>query len=171
MGCRASLFCKAGECICCMSLKAGWTWTLSLLSGCFQDCMRAVFKCCLNWTRLEGRGCHLAVTYIVHLHIRYLIKVIVLSNNHVAFDLDISQMLLKGLHTYNCLWQWWLFSQSQGVISDLLSLTYTHTHTTVDIQWWISFCSILKETCNFYESQVRWVPLPGHTLSPDRSLL
>ena len=76
----------------------------------------------------------------------------------------------KVLHTNNCLWQRWLVSQSQGVISDLLILDL-HTHTTVDIQCWISFCSILKETCNFYESQVRWVPLPGHTLSPDRSLL
>ena len=143
---HANLF---GECSCCMILKVGWTWTLSLLSGCFQDHIKAVFKCCLNWTqrwtRLVGRGCHLAVMYICTIvcYHCYTSDIFLKSefdwplNSQVTF----SQMFLKGPAHLQLFTTTMAFSQSQGAISDILILdlhlhVLTHNVDFLVIQFW-----------------------------------
>ena len=141
---HADLF---GECSCCMILKAGWTWTLSPLSACFQDHIKAVFKCCLNWTqcrtRLVGKGCHLAVMYIDVYHCATIAIHQISSWSQSLIDVwgtklpliwTFHRCFLKVLHTYKCLRQWWLFPKVKVQSVTFSSLTYSYMcwHTVLN---------------------------------------
>ena len=118
-------------------------------------CMKAVFKCCLNWTRLEGRGCHLAdttCTIAVHLHIRYLIKVRVWSNNHVATD---ASQRSAHLHLFMTVMAFFPKSRCNQWPSYPWP-THTHTHTQLltysgeflSVQLWKKLVTFMRVRCD-----------------------
>ena len=142
-----------------MILKAAWTWTLSLLSGCFRDHIKVVFKFCLNWTqrwtKLVGRGCHQAVMY------RFTLCYQCVSQSQSLTDLSTTKLpliwtchrcILKVLHTT-------IVYDNEGVFPKSRCYQWPSfnpwpTHTCVDIQCWTPFCPILKQT--YFNSDSFW---------------